>query len=134
MKTTAEQPFAGDTSGKVPAPKPGAGGSRHRIADSRGSLRAAVFDVNNGVASNRSLILGVAETAHDSQIVPVSDIAELPAWALSMSKAEYISVRSQRDLAKHPIRLERDELQLNPAQEALYSSEMHRVFCLAPSV
>lgn len=92
--------------------------SRHRGADSGGSLRAAVFGVNDGLVSNLSLILGVAGAAHDPKIVLVSGIAGLLAGAFSMSAGEYISMRSQRELFEHQIDLERDELQLYPTQEA----------------
>jgi vacuolar iron transporter family protein len=79
---------------------------------------AAVFEVNDGLVSNLSLILGVAGAAHDPRIVLVSGIAGLLAGAFSMSTGEYIFMRSQRELFEHQIDLERDELQLYPTQEA----------------
>jgi vacuolar iron transporter family protein len=86
-------------------------GQRRFIA--RGGFRG-----NDGLVSNLSLILGVAGAAHDPKIVLVSGIAGLLAGAISMSAGEYISMRSQRELFEHQISLERDELQLYPAQEA----------------
>lgn len=96
----------------------GVEGNRHRGVDSGGSLRAAVFGVNDGLVSNLSLISVSPERPHDPEIVLVSGIAGLLAGAFSMSAGEYISMRSQRELFEHQIGLERDELQLYPAQEA----------------
>lgn len=92
--------------------------SRHRGVDSGGSLRAAVFGVNDGLVSNLSLILGVAGAAPEPRTVVLAGTAGLLAGAFSMAAGEYISIRSQREMFEHQIGLEREELQLYPAQEA----------------
>lgn len=93
-------------------------GGRHRGVDSGGSLRAAVFGVNDGLVSNLSLILGVAGAAQDPKTVMLAGVAGLLAGAFSMSAGEYISMRSQRELFEYQIGLEREELALYPEQEA----------------
>lgn len=91
-------------------------GRRHR--GGAGSLRAAVFGVNDGLVSTTSLVLGVAGAAGDPHAIVVAGVAGLLAGAFSMAAGEYISVRSQRELFEHQIAEERDELSRYPAQEA----------------
>lgn len=92
---------------------------RHRgVATGGGSLRAAVFGVNDGLVSNLSLILGVAGASANSTFVLLSGIAGLLAGAFSMAAGEYVSVRSQREMFEHQIELERKELAEYPAEEA----------------
>jgi vacuolar iron transporter family protein len=93
-------------------------GHRHRGIDGGGNLRAAVFGVNDGLVSNTSLILGVAGATAEPGIVLLSGIAGLLAGAFSMAAGEYVSVRSQRELYEYQIGLEREELDLYPAEEA----------------
>lgn len=68
---------------------------RRRLA---GSLRAAVFGINDGLVSNLALVLGVGATGLPPQTVLVTGIAGLLAGSLSMGAGEFISVRSQREL------------------------------------
>jgi VIT1/CCC1 family predicted Fe2+/Mn2+ transporter len=68
---------------------------RRRLA---GSLRAAVFGINDGLVSNLALVLGVGATGLPPQTVLVTGVAGLLAGSLSMGAGEYISVRSQREL------------------------------------
>jgi VIT1/CCC1 family predicted Fe2+/Mn2+ transporter len=92
-------------------------GARHRGVGG-GNLRAAVFGVNDGLLSNASLILGVAGAGVDERFVLTSGIAGLLAGALSMAAGEFVSVRSQREMFEYQIRLERDELEEYPEEEA----------------
>lgn len=92
-------------------------GKRHRSV-SGGSLRAAVFGVNDGLVSNASLILGVAGASANNAIILLSGVAGLLAGAFSMAAGEYVSVRSQREMFEHQIGLERDELAQYPQEEA----------------
>jgi vacuolar iron transporter family protein len=92
-------------------------GARHRNSVG-GSLRAAVFGVNDGLVSNVSLVLGVAGAGVSSAVVLTTGAAGLLAGALSMAAGEYVSVRSQREMYEHQIGLERDELAEYPEEEA----------------
>ncbi|MBI4193509.1 MAG: VIT1/CCC1 transporter family protein [Betaproteobacteria bacterium] len=91
---------------------------RHRGVASGGNLRAAVFGVNDGLISNASLILGVAGATSDHAIILLSGAAGLIAGAFSMAAGEYVSVRSQREMYEYQIRLEREELEHYPEEEA----------------
>lgn len=93
-------------------------GGRHRGVGQGGNLRATVFGVNDGLVSNTSLIMGVAAAAPDPAFVVTAGVAGLLAGALSMAAGEYVSMRSQRDMYRHQIRLEREELAQYPAEEA----------------
>ncbi|MBS0365433.1 MAG: VIT1/CCC1 transporter family protein [Proteobacteria bacterium] len=92
-------------------------GARHRSAVG-GSLRAAVFGVNDGLLSNASLVLGVAGSGAPARYVLTAGAAGLLAGALSMAAGEYVSVRSQREMYEYQIGLERDELAEYPEEEA----------------
>jgi len=93
-------------------------GARHRGAGGSGSLRAAVFGVNDGLVSNTSLVLGMAGASGDGRVIVATGIAGLLAGAFSMAAGEYISVRSQRELFEHQIGEEREELERYPEEEA----------------
>jgi vacuolar iron transporter family protein len=92
-------------------------GARHR-STLGGSLRAAVFGVNDGLVSNLSLVLGVAGAGVARGYVLMSGAAGLLAGALSMAAGEYVSVRSQREMYQYQIALEREELKEYPEEEA----------------
>jgi VIT1/CCC1 family predicted Fe2+/Mn2+ transporter len=92
-------------------------GARHR-STLGGSLRAAVFGVNDGLLSNLSLVLGVAAAGAARGYVLMSGVAGLLAGALSMAAGEYVSVRSQREMYQYQIALEREELREYPEEEA----------------
>jgi VIT1/CCC1 family predicted Fe2+/Mn2+ transporter len=93
-------------------------GQRHRGVNSGGTLRAAVFGVNDGLVSNTSLIMGVAGATADAGIILLTGIAGLLAGALSMAAGEYVSMRSQREMYEYQIALEREELEEYPDAEA----------------
>ncbi len=83
-----------------------------------GSVRAAVFGMNDGLVSNLSLVLGVAAAGAESHALVVTGFAGLLAGAFSMSVGEYTSVASQRDILKRQVDLERRELAEAPEEEA----------------
>ena len=93
-------------------------GQRHQNVGSSGSLRAAVFGVNDGLVSNASLILGIAGATGNSSAVLLTGVAGLLAGAFSMAAGEYISMRSQREMFEYQIGMERAELEQYPQEEA----------------
>jgi len=93
-------------------------GKRHRGVGAGGNLRAAVFGVNDGLISNASLIMGIAGTTANNQLILLSGAAGLIAGAFSMAAGEYVSVRSQREMFEYQIGLEREELDHYPEEEA----------------
>jgi VIT1/CCC1 family predicted Fe2+/Mn2+ transporter len=93
-------------------------GRRHHNAGTGGTLRAAVFGVNDGLVSNASLILGVAGATGEGGAILLTGIAGLLAGAFSMAAGEYISMRSQREMFEYQIGMERAELEQYPQEEA----------------
>lgn len=65
-----------------------------------GGIRAAVLGVNDGLVTNLCLTLGVAGAATGAGTVRLSGLASLVAGALSMAAGEWVSVRSQVDVAQ----------------------------------
>ena len=90
--------------------------ARHRTTVG-GSLRAAVFGVNDGLVSNFALIMGMTGGSGQADVVLLAGIAGLVAGAGSMAAGEWISVRSQRELYEHELEVERWELQAFPEDE-----------------
>jgi VIT1/CCC1 family predicted Fe2+/Mn2+ transporter len=88
----------------------------HR-SDRSGSLRAAVFGVNDGLVSNTSLVMGFAGSGAASATVLLAGLAGLLAGAFSMAAGEYISMSSQRESYRHEIELEAEELRADPEAE-----------------
>lgn len=90
--------------------------SWHR-GDRGGSLRAAVFGLNDGLISNFSLIMGVAGAGSGRGGILIAGVAGMLAGAFSMGAGEYVSVRSQRELFEHEIAREEEELITAPEEE-----------------
>ncbi len=93
-------------------------GHRHAGFGGGGNLRAAVFGISDGLVSNASLVMGVAGATHNPKMILMTGIAGMVAGAASMAAGEYVSVRSQRELYEYQIRLEREELEQYPEEEA----------------
>src|SRR5215210_6501161 len=66
---------------------------RHHGSTGRsGSLRAAIFGINDGLVSNFSLVLGMAGADLNTQVVILAGVAGLVAGAFSMAAGEYVSM------------------------------------------
>ncbi|MFJ1708153.1 VIT1/CCC1 transporter family protein [Kitasatospora sp. NPDC088346] len=65
-----------------------------------GGIRAAVLGVNDGLVTNLCMVLGVAGASVDVGTVRLSGLASLVAGALSMAAGEWVSVRSQVEVAR----------------------------------
>lgn len=91
---------------------------RHHGSTGRsGSLRAAVFGVNDGLVSNFSLVLGMAGADLGSQVVILAGIAGLVSGAFSMAAGEYVSMRVQREVFEGALNTEKRELVEEPDAE-----------------
>jgi len=82
-----------------------------------GWLRPAVFGAMDGLISNFSLISGFSGAHAVRHLVILSGLGGLVAGAFSMAVGEYVSVASQRDLARAEIDVERHELRHNADAE-----------------
>ncbi len=90
---------------------------RHR-ASGGNALRAAVLGANDGLVSVLSLVMGVAGAALSNKDILITGIAGLLAGAGSMALGEWLSVQSSRELYKHQIAIETQEVETNPEEEA----------------
>jgi len=89
---------------------------RHK-ASGGNALRAAVLGSNDGLVSILSLVMGVAGANLNSHDVFIAGMAGLLAGAGSMALGEWLSVQSSRELYAHQIKIEKEELESNPAEE-----------------
>lgn len=94
-------------------------------AGKSGSLRAAIFGLNDGLVSNLSLIFGVAGSGLERDVVVIAGIAGLLAGAFSMAAGEYVSMRVQREVFEHLIHTEAHELATVPEEE---HRELQRIY------
>lgn len=91
-------------------------GEIHRSQRS-GWLRAAVLGANDAIVSTASLMIGVAASAAEKDVILISGISGLVAGSMSMAVGEYVSVSSQRDAERADIELEQRELEGQPRAE-----------------
>ena len=91
--------------------------SANHLSHREGWLRAAVLGANDGILSTAGLVLGVAAADASVAVIATAGLAGLVAGALSMAAGEYVSVSSQRDAELADLRLERRELEEDPAGE-----------------
>lgn len=89
---------------------------RHRTAGGN-ALRAAVLGANDGLVSNLSLVMGVAGAAMNERMILITGMAGLLAGAGSMALGEWLSVQSSRELYRHQLETEEEELLNAPEEE-----------------
>lgn len=87
-------------------------------AQDGGVIRAAVLGANDGLVSNFSLVMGVAGGVDNADFVVIAGVAGLLAGAFSMAAGEYVSMRSQREIYEHQIRLAERRLDEQPGENA----------------
>lgn len=90
---------------------------RHRSTGGN-ALRAAVLGANDGLVSNLSLVMGVAGATMDNRGILIAGLAGLLAGAFSMALGEWLSVQSSRELYTHQIKIEAEEIERSPEEEA----------------
>lgn len=90
---------------------------RHRNTGGN-ALRAAVLGANDGLVSNLSLVMGVAGATLDGRTVLITGLAGMLAGAISMALGEWLSVQSSRELYRHQIQVETEEIEQAPEEEA----------------
>lgn len=88
----------------------------HRTGRS-GTLRAAVFGINDGLVSNFSLVMGFAGAVASPAYILLAGVAGLLAGAFSMGAGEYVSMAAQKELFEKQIALEKEELEADPKEE-----------------
>ncbi|MGH2805992.1 MAG: VIT1/CCC1 transporter family protein [Actinomycetota bacterium] len=103
---------------------PGRLRERWHLGGKSGTLRASIFGVSDGLVSNLALILGVAGSGVDAQVVVIAGVAGLLAGAFSMGTGEYISMKVQREVFEHALEVEAIEIELLPDAERKELSAM----------
>lgn len=99
--STARRRWSLRIAARVADPAADASTLRRKVEQvSGGAARAAVLGVNDGLVTNLSLILGLAGADASRPAVRLAGIASLVAGAFSMAVGEWISMRSQVDLAR----------------------------------
>jgi VIT1/CCC1 family predicted Fe2+/Mn2+ transporter len=93
------------------------GAERWHVMSRGGSLRAAVFGVNDGLVSNFSLVMGFAGAEAKPEYVLLAGVAGLLAGSFSMAAGEYVSMSAQRELFEQQIAMEKQELEMSPKEE-----------------
>jgi vacuolar iron transporter family protein len=101
-------------------------GEQNAGAGKSGSLRAAIFGVNDGLVSNVALIMGFAGANQDRGVILLAGISGLLAGAFSMGAGEYISMKVQRESLERMIHLEAHELHGDPEAELTELAEIYR--------
>jgi VIT1/CCC1 family predicted Fe2+/Mn2+ transporter len=90
-----------------------------------GTLRAAIFGVNDGLVSNAALIMGFAGADQPRAVILLAGISGLLAGAFSMGAGEYVSMRVQREVLERMLHLEAHELGTDPEAERAELAEIY---------
>jgi VIT1/CCC1 family predicted Fe2+/Mn2+ transporter len=99
-----------------------------------GWLRPAVFGAMDGLVSNFALIAGVVGATGPGRGAVLAGFAGLIAGACSMAAGEYTSVKSQTELMRAEIAVERRELTRNPEGERAELAALYRSRGLEPEL
>lgn len=102
----------------------GTSSRRWERATRTGSLRAAVFGVNDGLVSNLALVMGVAGASPGGRVIVIASLAGLLAGAFSMAAGEYVSMRVQAEVAQRALAIEMKEIAEDPEGERVELASM----------
>ncbi len=91
-----------------------------------GTLRAAIFGVNDGLVSNTALLMGFAGASQSKGVIVLAGISGLIAGAGSMGAGEYVSMRVQREVLERMLHLEAHELAGDPEGETEELADIYR--------
>jgi len=101
------------------------GGEQTTGTGKTGTLRAAIFGVNDGLVSNAALIMGFAGADQPRTLILLAGISGLLAGAFSMGAGEYVSMRVQREVLERMLHLEAHELGSDPEGEMAELAELY---------
>jgi VIT1/CCC1 family predicted Fe2+/Mn2+ transporter len=109
----------------MPHPGP-VDGEQNTGTGKAGTLRAAIFGVNDGLVSNAALIMGFAGADQPRSVILLAGISGLLAGAFSMAAGEYISMRIQREVLERMLHLEAHELGADdPSEETAELTQIY---------
>jgi VIT1/CCC1 family predicted Fe2+/Mn2+ transporter len=89
---------------------------RRRLERQR-SIRELVFGVQDGILTTLGIVTGVGEAAGKHWFVIISGLLGLISGALSMGVGEYLGSKSEREVVRAAIDLERSEMEAHPEDE-----------------
>jgi predicted membrane protein (TIGR00267 family) len=92
----------------------------------RGSLREAVFGVQDGLVSTLGALTGIAEGTQSSQLVALSGLVIIAVESLSMTAGSYLSSKSQRQYLERLLREEAEAIEKDPEGERREIWAMYR--------
>jgi hypothetical protein len=120
---------SGGNNQETVGPMDGAGAERRQRATSlqSGAARAAVLDINDGLVTNISLILGVVGATATPQVVQLAGLASLVAGAASMAVGEYISMRAQVEFLERLLEEERNVIMVVTIRSSFSGGIQHDV-------
>jgi VIT1/CCC1 family predicted Fe2+/Mn2+ transporter len=109
--------------------------SEHRHRDvHRGTARAAIFGVSDGLTTNVSLVLGVAAANTGASFVRLAGLAGLLAGSFSMATGEYVSMRAQTELFDRELKVEAQAISAEPDLERRELAQIYRARGLRPDL
>jgi len=117
----------------VPHPGP-VDGEQTTDTGKSGTLRAAIFGINDGLVSNAALIMGFAGASQDRAVIVLAGISGLLAGAFSMAAGEYVSMRVQREVLERMLHLEAHELGTDPEGETAELAELYERKGVSPDL
>ena len=85
-------------------------GQERRRASLLGEVREAIFGAQDGLVSTLAVVSAVSGASDDSYAVLVAGIATALAGIFSMAAGEYLSSKSQREVALSQIAIERERV------------------------
>jgi vacuolar iron transporter family protein len=89
---------------------------RRRLERQR-SVREIVFGVQDGILTTLGLVTGVGVADADRHVVLLTGFLAMLAGALSMGVGEYLGAKSEREVVRAAIEMERDEMAADPQGE-----------------
>jgi len=82
-----------------------------------GSIRDAIFGMNDGLLSTFSLVAGVSGAAVGNTIVLLAGVAGAIAGAISMAAGAFVSTRAEKEVMEKHLQLEEYEITTMPEME-----------------
>lgn len=82
-----------------------------------GSIRDAIFGMNDGLLSTFSLVAGVSGAAVGNAIVLLAGVAGAIAGAISMAAGAFVSTRAEKEVMEKHLQLEEYEIATMPEME-----------------
>ena len=90
---------------------------QRRELERQRSVRELVFGIQDGILTTLGIATGVGVAEHLNWFVLVSGLLALLSGALSMGVGEYLGSKSEREVVRATIDMERAEMEANPQDE-----------------